>query len=646
MAKPKSIIDVNITDTSNNKDVSFEITEGVRLRDTFTKEVEEIKKDATVPSRIRNLENLTHCPRCSKPMNKALAIDDSESQSWLECPECGTLVNTFRPTTYQAEYLRRRERYKMSAGGFGTGKSRVNIEDVMKHLCLIPNAVVVVAARSYPALDATFKKEFESMFPKRLLRRKNEMKKIYYLTNGSILMYRSFDDPTKMKSLNLTMVVIIEASDVMYEAFTMMQSRIRNTAAMVPEVDNWGKEITYYDPRTETTKTRYIADARKINLETNPDSGWVKSKFLYDSKIVRFFGDAHDEGYKYNKDPDPEKYTQVVSTSANPYLPETYEEEQTRGKPKAYIQQFYKGSFNFSSNLVFPNAGTIIKAPHPLPKEFDEWGRRQLYYVIGLDYGINDPTHIVFGAFSVTERKLYIYDELRLNNSDVKTIAREYRHRIRTNSTNLEGLLMLPRFDGRSYNKRESDLHTIGGMFEAEGLYFEPSFAKHEPRIIKTNALINHGQLEIFSTCEFLIEELLNYKFKIDKRTGEPTDKPVDGKDHGITALEFITVELPHNLLELRLNVFLPAGMEIVHDTKGSKNKQKKKDVYNPLEANKNVRSINGYANGLNHGNARHYGVAPSIYDEDYERSDDRRDNFHDSERSNGLGFYIPGKRR
>ena len=53
---------------------------------------------------------------------------------------------------------------------------------------------------------------------------------------------------------------------------------------------------------------------------------------------------------------------------------------------------------------------------------------------------------------------------------------------------------MLPRFDGRSYNKRESDLYTIGGMFEAEGLYFEPSFTGR-------GAIMNahHWTTEIFS---------------------------------------------------------------------------------------------------------------------------------------------------
>lgn len=154
-----------------------------------------------------------------------------------------------------------------------TGKSRVNIEDVIKHLLLIPKARVCVAARTYPAIDSTFKKEFESIFPEKLLKSKNDQKHEYSFTNGSELLYRSFDDPNKLKSMNLTKVVIIEASDIPYSGFTMMQSRLRNTAAMIPYFDAYGNPITVWDPDKKAYCIKYRVDARHINLETNPDSG-------------------------------------------------------------------------------------------------------------------------------------------------------------------------------------------------------------------------------------------------------------------------------------------------------------------------------------------------------------------------------------
>lgn len=634
MDKPKSIIDI---------DIDFDEKPAVTINTDYIPSAIELtlpEVQIEKPVVPVGLEHIQNCPRCDKPLVKAIAINEAPSVSFLECPECGTLINTYRPTKYQAEFLRRPERYKMSAGGFGSGKSRVDIEDVIKHLLLIQGSRVAVTARTYPALQATFIKEFESMFPKKLVRSKNDQKHEVKLTNGSELIYRSFDDPTKLKSMNLTMAVIVEASDVPYSGFEMVQSRIRNMAATLPEVDMYGKPIMDYNPRTGEYEVRIRVDARHISLETNPDSGWVKSKFLLDAGVVHYYGEAKNEGYKFSKDPDPNKYVQIVSTSANPYLPPTYEAEQTRGKSPSYIMQFFKGSFNFSSNLVFPNFGACIVQPHPLPREYNEEGRRVLYYVIGLDYGINDPTHVIYGALSTETKKLYIFDELRINNSDIKTIAREHRSKLRINNINQRGLLMMPRFDGRSFSKRESNLKTIRESFEAEGLFFEPSFASHEARIIKMNSLINYGHIEVYSTCEYLIEEATNYKFKVDKRTGEPTSKPEDGKDHGVTALEFIVVELPNNLSELRLSAYIPAGTEFIHDKKYV-DKETRVVVFDPLKEDDYADRSTSYSNNLIITGSRHIDNAYSIFDREGIESDEEEEaDFGYSQ----LDAFIPGR--
>lgn len=570
---------------------------------------------------LSHLDKLTVCPRCRKPLVPAKAINGGESAFFLECPSCGTLVNTFKPLPHQAEFFSHPSTYKMMAGGYGSGKSAVDIQYVIKHLLLIPHSRVCVSGRSYPALESTFVEEFKGIMPDKLLKSKNEQKKEYTFTNGSVLLIRSFDDPTKLKSMNLTLVVIVEASDVPASGFEMMKSRLRNTAALIPEIDVNGEVVTYYDDKSKTQKIKYRVDARHILMETNPASNWVK-KFLTESADIRYHGSAKDEGYTF-RNPNKDYFTQVVSTDANPYLPEGYVDELSRGQSPAWIAQFLRGSFNFNDNLVFPNVGLRIVQPHTLPEAYDSQGRRALFFAIGLDYGIVDHTHIIYTAFSTITKKLYVYDELRINNADVPTIAKEYRKNTKINGTDLNHLLMMPRFDGRSYNKRESDLITIGGVFEANGLFFEPSFASHDVRIIKLNSLINHDQIEIFSTCEFVIEELLNYTFVLDKE-GRPTKTPKDGKDHGITALEFVVAELPHNLQELRLSAYIPTGSKFIHD----KNIEKKKPVvkqYNPLEVQDDTRYNNSYA----------FSCVPGNSDSDPEAEQD--DDFRPI-----LGAYVP----
>jgi hypothetical protein len=192
---------------------------------------------------------------------------------------------------------------------------------------------------------------------------------------------------------------------------------------------------------------------------------------------------------------------------------------------------------------------------------------------------------------------------------------------------------MMPKFDGRSYSKRESNLVTIGSMFEDEGLYFEPSYATHDARIIKMNSLLNHGQIEVYSTCEFLIDEALNYKFQLDK-SGAPTSKPEDGRDHGITALEFIVVELPHNLQELKLNVYLPNGKSFVHDKQKNVIIKKTPTYYDPLKENTNNGNSDSYGNNLTYTGNDRVIAASSVFDEDAERTEE--------DFNKPLGAYIP----
>ena len=599
MVDKKSIF-TNIEDFNDDKeeDVSFEILEAQDkieahvAKEEFDTALDEKKMDMLrdmvgVPKRVehnpevlphidiqpidttsaipKSLTHLKQCPRCNNPLGPSIAINGSESATFKECIACNTLVNTFKPIKYQADYMERPERYTMLAGGFGSGKSMTNIQQVIKHLMLIPNARVVVAAKTYPALEATFVKDFFSIMPQRLLRKKNEQKREWVFTNGSELMLRSFDDETKLRGINATMFVLLEASNIQHEGFELAQNRIRNSAALIPSLDAKGMPVMKYDEKAKLMRPVYKYDARKILIETNPDAGWVKKKFLVDSSTVSYYGSAHKEGYRMNTKTDPNKFTMVMATDANPYLPEGFIEEQTRGKSVAYVQQFFYGSFNFSDNTVYPNVGGRIVRPHELPPAFDERGKRSLYYLIGLDYGITDALAIIYAAYSTITKKLYIFDEVYEHNLSVRDAVKKHREKLKLHKIRNDMLLSLPLFDGRSYNKRESDLQTIGAMFNNEGLYFKPSFTYVDARVVKVNGIINDEQIEIFSNCEFLIEEVTNYKFKVSK-DGSPSDKPMDKNNHAINALEFVIMELPLNLNSLDIASYIPMGTLHAHN--------------------------------------------------------------------------------
>ena len=573
-------------------------------------------------TRPKTLQGIHNCPRCGSVLKQAIAINGSESGSFKECPNCGTLINTFKPIVYQKEYMERTELYTMVCGGFGSGKSRIHIEQVIKHLILIPNARVVVAARTYPAIEATFVKDFFSIMPTRLLRKKNEQKREWVFTNGSELLLRSFDDPTKLRGINATMFVLLEASNLQYEAFELAQNRVRNTAALIPMVDFKGDPVRRYDEKAKMSRIVYAHDARKILIESNPDAGWIKTQFLLQSHLVSYYGSAYREGYRMDRVSDPNKFTMVTATDANPYLPENFIAEQTRGKSRAYIQQYFYGSFNFSENTVYPGIGGRIVPPKALPPEYDERGRRALWYIIGLDYGVNDPLAIIYAAFSTITRKLYFFDEIYKTGLSVKEAVAEHRLKLKQHNITNEKLLTLPLFDGRSYNKREANLVTIGALFNHEGLYFKPSFTFIDARIAKFSGIINEEQIEVFSTCEFFIEEITNYKYKPNK-DGSISDKPYDKNNHAINAGEFIIMELPLDLNNINILNYVPTGMRHMHNA--DENIEKQSMGFNPYEGgNTNGRNSTRNLNNPYSGSTRPkslYAKRPQELEEEHAES-------------------------
>ena len=95
---------------------------------TFDEEEEEELQVASQPLNdidLTHLDKLRECPRCRKPLVPALAINGGESTFFLECPACGTLINTFKPLPHQAAFLSNPNKYKMIAGGYGSGKSYI-----------------------------------------------------------------------------------------------------------------------------------------------------------------------------------------------------------------------------------------------------------------------------------------------------------------------------------------------------------------------------------------------------------------------------------------------------------------------------------------------------------------------------------------
>ena len=107
-------------------------------------------------------------------------------------------------------------------------------------------------------------------------------------------------------------------------------------------------------------------------------------------------------------------------------------------------------------------------------------------------------------------------------------------------------------------------------------------------RVLRLNTLIELGQMKIFRHCTGLITELTNYRFpekELDK-PNKDTDKPQDKFNHGVNALEFATMELPHNLEQLDMAMYNRGGSRIMAEDDEMMKKPEEPE-WDPFRSNK-----------------------------------------------------------
>lgn len=220
----------------------------------------------------------------------------------------------------QKEFLEIPHNHKLDVcvyqGGFGSGKTFAG--SLLGTLLAIkfPKILGLVGAQTYSLVRDTtlsayfshlenmgFKQGREFIF--------NKSQQKLEFENGSVIMFRHFDEPNKLKSLNLGFVEIEEMSDIPEETFKMLLGRMRQMPLKI-----W-KNFKY-----------------RIFGHTNPEArrGWIYRNFVEQKK---------------------ENYRLIIAPSTeNVHLPKNYCED----LKSAYDEKYYKmnvlGQFDENSDAL------------------------------------------------------------------------------------------------------------------------------------------------------------------------------------------------------------------------------------------------------------------------------------------------------
>ena len=394
-------------------------------------------------------------------------------------------------------------------------------------MLITPNGNGLIGANVTSQYEQTIKRDIESDIPQEFVKGVSQQKAFIDFVNGYRLMFRPFDDPDKLRSYNIDFFLILEGSECKFEALTQLKARLRNTAA---------------------TSLPFQKDWRRGIIESNPDSGWIRSEVLYKSSLIYKHGNILDKYNQQASELDPATSSHVASSDVNTFLPPTFIQDLARGKPDWWVRRMIHSSFLYAEGLVYPSATSHIVPTFTIPKH---WKR-----IVAFDYGLSDDAVFLFGAVDERHNLLFIYKEVRTSNRSVEQLAALYHEASVDIPTG--GLICPPIIDPKSGPKRDYDKKTLSDHFLDYGIAFISGQVSVDARIFRLNTYMELGYIKICDCCVDVIKELREYKFapkSLDKHTSLQ-DKPVDKNNHGINAMEWITMELPADPKNLLRGVY------------------------------------------------------------------------------------------
>lgn len=372
-------------------------------------------------------------------------------------------------------------------GGFGSGKTFAgSLLGVL--LCLkYPKIRGLVGAQTYALVrDTTLAAYFEHLEAFNLTEGadwefvKSEGKLKF--KNGSEVLFRHFDEPNKLKSLNLGFAEIEEMSDIPESTFKMLLGRMRQ-----PILKEW-KGFKY-----------------RIFGHTNPEGrkGWIYKTFIGDS--------LKGEGFSQKRK--RVNYRLIVApTTENTHLPEGFCEE----LKKLYDEKYYR--LNVLGEWDDYDAGLIVKG-------FGDDNIKNVDYDRDADLHITcdfnvDPMCWILAHKN--ESTVSFFDEIVLENTTTAQCAQEFASRYSGHC----GRIVIngdASGDNRSVTSEYTNYILMRKVLSASGFReADIEIRRYNPpiknRILAFNSMVRNaaGEARLFISpkCEKLLYNIRNLRYR------------------------------------------------------------------------------------------------------------------------------------
>lgn len=376
-------------------------------------------------------------------------------------------------------------RYRVCKGSRGSKKSKTTALFFIYSMMKYPGANLLVVRKVYRTLkDSCFtdlKWAINILGVQDYWSVKESPLEIIYIPTGQKILFRGLDDPLKVTSItvetgNLCWAWIEEAYEINKEQdFNMLDESIRGTV----------EEPLY----------------KQITLTFNPwnERHWLKKRFF----------DVEDENIM----------AKTTNYMCNEWLDDSDKklfENMKKNNPRRY-QVAGLGNWGIVEGLVYENWEE---------KEFDvnEISKRKgVKSAFGLDFGYtNDPSAFFCGLIDVTNKEIYVFDEIYKNAMKNRQIAEEIIRK------------------GYGKEKIVADSQEPKSIDELYDLGLKGIRKSRKGRDSINNGVqyIQDYKIIIHPRCVNFITEISNYMWDKDK-FDNPVNKPVDDFNHLMDAMRY-----------------------------------------------------------------------------------------------------------
>lgn len=436
---------------------------------------------------------------------------------------------------------------QLLAGGYGWGKTSLLCVKCIGIMLDYPGCHGAILRNTETNLFTTTYQEFLKWCPKnRIVKYPGDKDKHLVLDNGSSVLFSYIKMTTRgdSKTMNLLSATFdfvfidqLEDPEFSWDLFSDLQGRLRGTAKYVGDED----------------KSEYC---NYMMCTTNPTQNWVKTKLVRPLKLWEQQGIVGDDLLK-----DEELFEREGKVVPIIDLIEGTTYDNAENLPPGFIKRLeniYKGDrrrkymlgeWDIGENLVysmFSWEDHVIEHEAML-EHLDDVKRNYIpQWIEGLDYGVAKPSCYMLVFMDQYGRYNFVdgWYQAELTIREQADLIKDMREKYGVSKGEVIA-------DPSLFRRSRADINTVAQEFERQGIWMQRGnnnvrggiarvqmmLSLHE----RTNPyVVSNLSPDVFFSdkLQFLIEEILNYKWKVT--ADGVTDMPVDKDDHAMDCMKYI----------------------------------------------------------------------------------------------------------